>query len=152
MFFALLSNLAAKPDLAKIPTEGGVIFFDGVCMLCNRFADWVLKNDTTGVYKLAALQGETAQKLLGDQAKDPQEWALVLKDESGIATRSTAVLKILYNLGGVWKLAGIFFIFPAWLRDAVYMFIARNRYRWFGKKDSCRIPVASEAGGILKLV
>ncbi len=146
LFFDLTRWLAP----AKLAQEERIIFFDGVCVLCNGFADWVLKDDTTGVYKLAAIQGETAKKDLGEQAKDPMEWSIILKDETGISTRSTAVLKIVSNLGGIGKLAAIFLILPSGLRDAVYKFVARNRYRWFGKRDSCRIPMASEAGRILK--
>lgn len=145
LFFDLTHWLAP----AKAVKEDRIIFFDGVCVLCNGFADWVLKNDTTGVYKLAAIQGETAKRVLGEQAKDPMEWSIILKDETGISTRSKAILKILYGLGGVGKLAAIFLVLPAWLRDAVYKFVARNRYRWFGKKDNCRISTQKETGRIL---
>ena len=147
IFFLDLTHWLAP---AKSVKEERIIFFDGVCVLCNGFADWVLKNDTTEVYQLAAIQGETAKKVLGEQAKDPMEWSIVLKDDAGISTHSTAVLRILIGIGGIGKLSAALFIFPAWLRDAVYKFISRNRYRWFGKKDSCRIPAASKVGRILK--
>ena len=127
-----------------------VIFFDGVCGLCNSFADAVLRRDKEALFRLAPLQGETAKKLLGEAAEDPLEWSVVYMDENGVHYRSTASLRIVKRLGGFWGgVAGVLLWVPASIRDAIYGVIARNRYRWFGRKESCRIPRPHERAQFL---
>lgn len=125
-------------------TQKPIIFFDGVCGLCNRFVVWVLQNDKDVKFFLAPLQGTTAAARSLGAAGQPFE-SILLVDEKGVHQKSKAVLKIMVRLGGFPKLAGIFFIVPAFIRDWVYTFIAQNRYKWFGKSDHCRIPRPSEA-------
>ncbi len=125
-----------------------IIYFDGVCGLCNRFVVWVLQNDKKVKFLLAPLQGTTAATRGLGAAGQPFE-SILLEDEKGVHQKSKAVLKIMVRLGGIPSLAGIFFIVPPFIRDWVYTFIAQNRYKWFGKSDHCRIPRPSEAAHFL---
>lgn len=122
-----------------------VIFFDGVCGLCNRFVDWTIRRDRHRVFKFAPLQGETAKQNIGEQPTgQEEEWTLVYVDEDGRFVRSSAVIRILTRLGGFWKIAGAGYILPTSWRDALYRFVARRRYGWFGKRETCRMPSEEE--------
>ncbi len=118
------------------------ILFDGVCNLCNGYVQFVLKRDTAGYFRFAALQSEIGQEQLrklgfGSSAPD----SIVLITPEGKAyTESGAAIRIAARLGGLWPALQIFLALPPFLRDAVYRFIARNRYRWFGKTDACMLP------------
>ena len=141
-----VSWLSPKKILGQHP----IIFFDGVCNLCNHFIRWVMDHDPTGIHQVASLQGETAKHVLRAQTTDPLDWSIVLVDEETEYRKSKAVLKILMNLGGGWKLLSYaLWWIPKIISDTVYDFIARNRYRWFGQRDSCRIPTAEERGRFL---
>ncbi len=119
-----------------------ILFFDGVCGLCNRFVDLLLKTDNQDLYRFAPLQGETASNKLGRQDGDLQSFLLL--DQEKILEQSDAVLLVLRRLGGAWPLIGLLYVFPRPVRDLVYRFVARNRYRWFGKRDVCRLPTPEE--------
>ena len=120
-----------------------IIFFDGVCVLCNGFADFILKYDRNKTLKLASLQGTKAQILL--PTEDLIELNSILYYVDGQLYRSTdAVLKILAELGGGWKLLSYLKIIPRFIREPIYFFIAKNRYRFFGKNESCRLPTPEE--------
>ncbi len=120
-----------------------IVFFDGECNLCNGFVDWLVRTDKAGKMKIASLQGETAKELGIAGQSSGLNTVVYLRD--GVRfERSTAVLEILRDLGGAWKLASIFFILPRFLRDAIYALIARNRYRLFGRRDTCRLPTPEE--------
>ncbi len=136
---------------------GPVIFFDGVCGLCDGFVDFVMARDRRAAFRFAALQGETASGVLreGGSARGPSappagdgagEWmrSILLRDRDGLHRKSDAVLRILVGLGGPWRLLGLLRLVPRPLRDIAYDFIARNRYRWFGKRDTCRMPTPEE--------
>lgn len=118
-----------------------VLLFDGVCNLCNSSVQWVLLHDPKGIFRFAALQSETGQALLqkagfpGDRIE-----SVVLVDGDRFFMRSDAVLEAARRLGGPWRLLGLFRIVPRPLRDAVYNWIARNRYRWFGRQEQCMLP------------
>lgn len=127
-------------DLSRIR---GIVFFDGVCGLCNRFVDRLLAVDTDGVLRFAPLQGTTAQDRLPAGLADELNTVVYLRD-GVVLTRSDAALRILMDLGGWLKLHGAWFIVPRSLRDYVYDWIARNRYRWFGKHETCRLPTPEE--------
>jgi predicted DCC family thiol-disulfide oxidoreductase YuxK len=125
------------------PTANPVVFFDGVCGLCNGFVDRLMKWDKRHVLRFATLQGTTAATLLPvDHTADLT--TIVYFDGERMHTRSNAALRIVIRLGGGWNLAGAFFIVPRVLRDAVYNGVARNRYQWFGKQASCRLPSPEE--------
>lgn len=123
--------------------EQYIVYFDGVCGLCNRFVDFLIRKDTKHRLLFAPLQGETAAKNLG---VDPnQEFDSVIFSEGGkLRYKSSAALRIMSTMGGAWKLMRIFLIIPGFIRNFVYDIIANNRYKLFGKKESCRIPTKEE--------
>ncbi|MEO6759476.1 MAG: thiol-disulfide oxidoreductase DCC family protein [Saprospiraceae bacterium] len=126
-------------DQVKSP----VLLFDGVCNLCNASVQWVLTHDPRGVFRFAALQSETGQELLHQFGLDQESFnSVVLVDGDRIYLRSDAPLEIVRRLGGAWPLLYGFKIIPRFLRDAIYNWIARNRYRWFGKREACMLPRA----------
>jgi predicted DCC family thiol-disulfide oxidoreductase YuxK len=119
------------------------IFFDGVCGLCNRFVDRLLLIDTHERFLFAPLQGPTAKEKLPGGLADALSSVVYLR-EGEVLTRSNAALRILIDLGGWRTLHRLWFVFPRMLRDAVYDWVARNRYRWFGKREACRMPAQEE--------
>ncbi len=127
----------------------GIVFFDGVCGLCNRTVDFILSHDPRGAFLFAPLQGKTAQSRLTDA--DRQSLAsLVLITEQGTYRRSSAVVRILWRLGGLWKLlGGLLWLVPRPLRDLGYRVVARNRYRLFGQTETCRFPTEKERARFL---
>lgn len=121
--------------------ETPIILFDGVCNLCNSAVQFVIKKDSKAIFKFAALQSKTGQQLLKKYSltgNDLHSFVLVSHDKA--YTKSTAALNVARELKGMIKLLYGFIIVPAFVRNAVYGLIARNRYSWFGKKDECMIP------------
>lgn len=119
-----------------------VILFDGVCNLCNGFVQFVIARDPAGRFRFAALQSDAARRLLG-RLETPQEWpdSLVLvEDGQYFFVRSGAALRVARGLRFPWPLAYVFVGVPRPVRDWVYDIVARNRYRWFGRRDVCMIP------------
>lgn len=118
-----------------------ILLFDGVCNLCDASVQRIIKADKKGIFLFASLQSEAAQKIL-DHAdlSDHQLKSVVLFHKGKLYTHSDAILETARLLGGVWSLAYAFKALPKFIRDGVYNWIARNRYRWFGKKDQCMIP------------
>jgi predicted DCC family thiol-disulfide oxidoreductase YuxK len=120
-----------------------IIFFDGVCNLCNGFVDFLIRHDHKQRFLYASLQGETAATLL--EQRDRESLSTVVYYDQGTVTRkSRAVIKIFSELGGVWRLLAILRVVPPPLADSIYNLISRNRYRWFGKRESCRLPTPQE--------
>lgn len=118
-----------------------IILFDGVCNLCNASVQWVLRRDRRGQFRFAALQSETGQQLLARFGMDPAAFnTVVLADGGRLYTRSDAALEVARRLGAPWAWLAVFRYLPRGLRDAVYDWIARNRYRWFGRQESCLLP------------
>lgn len=129
------------PSPRPAPPDRPIVFFDGVCGLCNRFVDWVITRDGRGHFVFAPLQGSTARAMgVEPSTADPALWSIVLVDGSGVHERSDAVLLIAAGLGGAHRLATILRWIPRPLRDWVYDRIARRRYRFFGKREACRMP------------
>jgi len=127
------------------PRDRPIVFFDGVCGLCNRFVDWVITRDGRGQFVFAPLQGSTARAMgVEPRTADPALWSIVLVDDSGVRERSDAVLVIAAGMGGVYRLASALRWIPRPLRDWIYDRIARRRYRFFGKRDACRMPTEAE--------
>ena len=129
-------------------TEKPLIFFDGLCHLCNAFVDKILQKDRDARFQFAPLQGETARKSL-----TPSEIAdlasVILMEDGRKYVRSAAVLRILTSLGGFYRLWGLALVIPEFLRDGVYRWVAKNRYAWFGQKDVCRFPTPAEKDRLL---
>lgn len=117
-----------------------VILFDGVCNFCNSSVQFIIKRDPQGIYQFTSLQSEVGQKLLKDHEVPVELDSFIYIEDEKIYFKSTAALKVFRNLKGLWKLLYIFIIVPRPLRDVVYGVIARNRYKWFGKRDACMIP------------
>ncbi|OAV44095.1 thiol-disulfide oxidoreductase DCC family protein [Lewinella sp. 4G2] len=119
-----------------------ILFFDGVCNLCNGAVQWFLKNDRLGELRFASLQSDLARELLPEAGVDPTTLdSLVLYQDGRAYLYSDAALGAGRELGGLYgKLARAGGFFPRFLRDGVYKFIARNRYRWFGKREECMLP------------
>jgi predicted DCC family thiol-disulfide oxidoreductase YuxK len=120
--------------------ETPVILFDGVCNLCNRSVQFVIKRDTAGVFRFASLQSDFGQQILKRFNLPADQFnSFILLEDNQIYTRSTGALKMLSQLKG-WKWTKIFYIVPKFIRDAVYNLVSRYRYSWFGKRDECMIP------------
>lgn len=121
-----------------------IVLFDGVCNLCNSSVQRIIRNDPKAKFKFAALQSETAKKLLGENSSilNTQESIVLITPKNKIFTHSRAVLRIGIKMSFPYPLFGILFIFPYFIRDPFYNFISRNRYKWYGKQETCMIPSA----------
>ena len=118
-----------------------ILLFDGVCNLCNASVQWVIRRDPKGIFRFAPLQSETGQSLLRQSGLSSEHFdTVVLVDGDRIFTRSDAALEIARRIGGVWSLLAVFRRVPRPIRNAVYDWISRHRYRWFGKTEACMIP------------
>lgn len=121
--------------------EKKIILFDGVCNLCSSAVIFILKRDKKNIFLFASLQSDLGQELLGKFGIDPVKTdSLILISERQAYIKSGAALRIARGLKGGYPLLTGFLIVPKFLRNGVYDFIAKNRYRWFGKKESCMIP------------
>lgn len=119
-----------------------IILFDGVCNLCNSSVQFVIKRDKKDLFRYAALQSEVGQQLVAERHIDTCQVDSIILIEPGVAyyTKSDAALEIAQDLGGLWKMSAIFTWVPQSIRNAVYDFVAKNRYKWFGRKEACMIP------------
>jgi predicted DCC family thiol-disulfide oxidoreductase YuxK len=132
------------------PREG-IIVFDGVCLLCNRSVQFVIAHDRRRLYRFAAVQGRVGAELMRCYGLDPAAPASMLLIEEGrVWTESDAVVRIAVGFGGAWRLAGLGRVIPRALRDAAYRFVARHRYRWFGRRDHCMLPSPQTAERFLR--
>jgi predicted DCC family thiol-disulfide oxidoreductase YuxK len=123
--------------------EHPIILFDGVCNFCNGTVNLVIKHDKKRIFRFAALQSGIGKQLLKEHHLSTTDLdSFVLIDAGKSYKRTTAALHIYPKLGGFWKLVNVLWIFPKPIRDAGYDLIARNRYKWFGKKEACMIPSA----------
>ena len=121
--------------------EHPVILFDGVCNYCNAMINFIIKQDKKKVFKYAALQSDAGRRLLEKYNIDweKNDSFVVIKDGTAYE-RSSAALRLYNRLPWYWKWTQLFWIFPKFIRDAVYNIVAKNRYKWFGKRDECMIP------------
>jgi predicted DCC family thiol-disulfide oxidoreductase YuxK len=122
-----------------------ILFYDGLCVLCDGFASFVAARDVKNVFRLEPLQGDVAKSRIPGHARaaaDGSAGSIVLCVDGETFLKSEAVLRLLSGLGGGWKLAAALLrLVPRFVRDAVYDLVARNRSRWFGRRATCRIPV-----------
>ncbi len=116
-----------------------IIFFDGVCNLCNRFVAFIIRNDKEKKFYFSPLQGETAKTRLPVEITRGVDSVILLEDDK-IYTKSAAALRIARSLKGLWPLAYGLMIVPGFIRNSVYDLVARRRYKWFGKKEACMVP------------
>lgn len=122
-----------------------LLLFDGVCNLCNASVDFVIRRDSKRRFRFASLQSDVGQRILQEHGLSHTEFDSVLYLRNGVLhTKSGAALRISARLDGLWPMFAVFMVIPPFLRDAVYSWIARNRYAWFGKRETCRVPTAEE--------
>lgn len=118
-----------------------VILFDGVCNLCNNSVNFLIKRDKKDRFRFATLQSDVGQEMVKKFEIDPSKTdSIVLIEKDKYFIKSTAVLKITKYLPGAYPLFYGFIIIPVFIRNWAYDYIARNRYKWFGKKENCMIP------------
>lgn len=139
------SSARSRGPVALISTAEGrhpVILFDGVCNLCTGSVQFVIERDSAKRFRFASLQSPVAERLLG--RRDELE-SVVLFEQGRVYRKSTAALRISRRLDGAWPLLAVLLVIPKFLRDAVYDWIGRRRYRMFGKRDECWVPNAELA-------
>jgi predicted DCC family thiol-disulfide oxidoreductase YuxK len=140
---------AARDTEAQLETQHPIVFFDGVCVFCNRSVQFLIKRDRRGILRFAPLQGSTFRQfesqIESSDINTPDLSTMVLHDERGLHTRSTAALRSMVHVGGMWGVVGrIALLVPRPLRDFFYRGFARKRYQWFGKLDACSVPTPEE--------
>ena len=128
-------------NILKSNKKKSIVLFDGVCNLCNHAIIRIIKSDKKNHFTFCSLQSQKGISLL-NQFKNKNHGldSIVLIENGKIFSASTAALRISRKMSGFWPILSIFIILPRFLRDPIYYWIAKNRYKWFGKKDSCMIP------------
>ena len=130
-----------------------IIFFDGYCILCNKTIDFLISQDKKQKFLFATLQSKTATNMLneiGFQEKQIKNLNTIVYFKNGtFKIKSNAVLTILSDLGGIYQFTKIFYLIPLFLRNLIYDQIATNRYKWFGKRTTCRMPNPNKFARIL---
>jgi len=130
------------------PKQTGIVFFDGVCGMCNNLVDFLMSEDRNDSLQYAPLQGTLAQNNLDNKYLNELK-TIIYQEGNKIYTESNGVIHALSAIGGMYKLVLVFKIIPPFIRNSIYSFISKNRYRWFGKKAVCRIPTPEERSKIL---
>ncbi len=128
--------------ISELPRGKKIILFDGVCNLCNSFVQYVIKRDKKDAFCFVALQSKLGETILAQAGDGAKQVDSIILYEPGVAYyyKSNAAIEIAKTLGGWLRLSIVFKIMPAYLRNLLYDFVARNRYKWFGKTESCMIP------------
>ncbi|WP_282067904.1 thiol-disulfide oxidoreductase DCC family protein [Olleya namhaensis] len=128
--------------MLQLPKDKSLILFDGVCNLCNTSVLYVIKHDANNRFLFAPLQSNIGQQIIAKYNLDTSKTDSILlySADKGLKVKSTAALYIAKRLGLPNNLLSVFLIVPAFIRNGVYDFIAKNRYKWYGKKDNCMIP------------
>ena len=142
-------NSAQTENTALAHHGKPIVFFDGVCGMCNTFVNLLLRVDRKEKFLFAPLQGTTARDLLPPLSDNPEDWSMIYLDETGLHDQFDASLEVYRRLGGIWWLLSLARYIPRAIRTPVYRIIARNRYRWFGRKDHCRVPTPRERARFL---
>ena len=117
-----------------------IILFDGVCNLCNTSVKFIIKRDSEGQFKFASLQSETGQTLLRMHGLNKDLSSFVLLEDDKVYLKSSAALRVCRKLDSAWPILSHFRFLPPFIRDFLYDFVAKNRYKWFGKEESCLVP------------
>ena len=115
-----------------------VVFFDGVCNLCNSSVQFIIRHDKKNIFQFSALQSEAAAKYLPGKINELN--TMYYLENGKVYSKSDAILRIAKNLGGIFPFFYGFIVVPKFLRNKIYDIVARNRYKWFGKKDHCMLP------------
>ena len=135
----------------SVSSKYGIILFDGVCNLCNHAVDFVIRRDRHDRFRFASLQEPFLVEFLKSH-QIPRAYldSIVFVYQDKVYIKSRAALEIARLMGGFWKMLYVLVLVPSFLRDPVYDWIARNRYRWYGKRNTCRVPSPKEATKFLK--
>jgi predicted DCC family thiol-disulfide oxidoreductase YuxK len=128
--------------MMQLPKHKQLILFDGVCNLCNSSVNYVIKHDKNDVFRFAPLQSEVGSQIIAKYNLDTSQTDSILlySEDKGLKIKSSAALAIASKLGFPRNLLAIFYIIPTFIRNWVYDYIAKNRYKWYGKKNACMIP------------
>ena len=126
----------------QLPENKKIILFDGVCNLCEQSVQFIIKRDKNDVFRFVALQSQLGQEIVNKIGIDTTKIDSIILYEPRVAYyyKAKAALKIAKDLGGFYSILSLLNFLPTFIKDSVYDFIARNRYKWFGKKESCMIP------------
>ncbi|MDY7096786.1 MAG: thiol-disulfide oxidoreductase DCC family protein [Pseudomonadota bacterium] len=140
--------------MVEIPRDRPIIVFDGICVLCTANAQFVLRSDRRGRFRLAAMQDDAGAQLMrenGIDPSDPESFILIdaVQDGGRVWKNSDAVLHMWNELGWPWRIGSVFRLVPRFIRDPIYLLIARNRYKWFGQREECWVPSMEQAERIL---
>jgi predicted DCC family thiol-disulfide oxidoreductase YuxK len=138
------------PGLPDHAVEGPIVVFDAMCVLCSANAQFILKHDRSRRFRLASMQDEVGASLyrrFGIDPADPE--SIIVVDGEKLYRDSDAVLAIYIGLGGPWRLIAVGKIVPHVIRDPLYRWVARNRYRLFGRRETCWVPTPEQANRIL---
>ncbi len=126
--------------LQSIPEEKIIVLFDGYCNLCNGAVQFIIKRDPKETFLFAALSWPIGEEAKSTSPELTSVDSILVYRNGKLHAHSSAALIIAGKLNGLWPLCGVFYIVPRFIRDAVYRWVARNRYSWFGKKNTCMIP------------
>lgn len=133
--------VSSSDKLKSVDLEHPILLFDGVCNLCDGLVQFIIKRDPKGTFRFASLQSPLGQNLAKEAGLDPQELGTaILYYQGKFQFKSDMALGVASQLGGLWPILGVFKIVPAFFRNGIYNWVAKNRYRWFGKKEQCMIP------------
>jgi predicted DCC family thiol-disulfide oxidoreductase YuxK len=137
--------------MLNIPKDKKIILFDGVCNLCDSAVQTIIKHDKKDVFRFVALQSDLGQKIIKHLGIDTQKIDSIILYQPGFAYyyKSEAALEIAKHLGGIFYFASLFSIFPTSFSNYIYDYIATNRYKWYGKKETCLIPTKELQGKFL---
>ena len=126
-----------------------IVLFDGECNFCDASVQFIITRNQKATFQFASLQGEVGQNLLKELNVPTDVESLVLVEGKRYYTKSTGALKIAKQLDGLWKLSYVVIVIPKPLRDVMYNYIAKNRYKWFGKKQACMLPTVEQRNRFL---
>lgn len=128
--------------MEKLPKDKKILLFDGVCNLCNDSVLKIIRYDNKDIFRFVSLQSDFGQQITNHLGIDTSTIDSVILYEPGVSyeIKSTAALNIMFEFGGIWKLTRVLGYLPEGFRNFIYDYIARNRYKWFGKKEQCMIP------------
>jgi predicted DCC family thiol-disulfide oxidoreductase YuxK len=128
--------------MVDFPKDKKIILFDGVCNLCNKTVINIIKYDKKNVFLFAALQSKTGKEITNYIGIDISkvDSIILYKPSVFYDVKSTAAIKIMQDFKGIWSLSKVLLLLPKDFRDLIYDYIAKNRYKWFGKKETCLIP------------
>lgn len=129
-------------EISALPKDKKIILFDGVCNLCDSFVQFIIKRDKEDLFRFVPLQSELGESIIKHIGIDTSKIDSIILYEPGTAYyyKAQAAIRIAKYLGGIYSLLGLFSVLPNGISNIVYDYIARNRYKWYGKKESCMIP------------